>query len=164
MKATRRGYSHRWPVREYDPVKNQGGAVKISIVFDSRGGTTEAAAMEMVKMAVAAGHDSTAVSVQSASPAEIAASDAICIGSWTEGLFFILQHATKATMEFIDGLTLSGTPAAVFCTYKTSPGKMLDKMAAALEASGAHVSARLRSRGSRAPEGFADWIDSLGRD
>ena len=52
----------------------------------------------------------------------------MCVGSWTEGLYFILQHATKATMEFIDSLSLDGTPAAVFCTYKTSPGKMLDKM------------------------------------
>ncbi len=138
--------------------------MKIAIVFDSRSGTTKAAAEEMAKMAVAAGHDATAVAVQSASSTEVAAADAVCIGSWTEGLFFILQHATKATMNFIDGLTLSGTPAAVFCTYKTSPGKMLDKMADALGASGADVSARLRSRGSGAPEGFADWLGSLGQN
>ena len=135
--------------------------MKIAIVYDSRTGTTKAAAEEMVQAAAAAGHEASAVATQAATSAEVAAADAVCIGSWTEGLFFILQHATKATMDFIDTLELDGTPAAVFCTYKTSPGKMLDKMAAALEARGAQVTGSFRSRGPQAPEGFAGWLDSL---
>jgi flavodoxin len=135
--------------------------VRIAIVYDSRTGTTKAAAEEMAQMATAAGHEASVVAIEEASPAVTSAAEAVCIGSWTEGLFFILQHATKATMEFIDNLDLAGTPAAVFCTYKTSPGKMLDKMAAALEARGARVTAKLRSRGPQAPEGFKGWLDSL---
>ncbi len=135
--------------------------VEVAIVYDSRTGTTKAAAEQMAQMAVAAGHESTAVAVQAASPADVSAADAVCIGSWTEGLFFIRQHATKATMEFIDSLSLDGTPAAVFCTYKTSPGKMLDKMASALEARGGRVAGSFRSRGPHAPDGFAGWLDSL---
>jgi flavodoxin len=137
--------------------------VRVVIVYDSRTGTTKAAAEEMAQVAVAAGHGATAVAVQAASPVDVSATDAVCVGSWTEGLFFIRQHATKATMEFIDSLSLDGTPAAVFCTYKTSPGKMLDKMATALEARGARVTGRFRSRGRQAPEGFAGWIGSLGQ-
>jgi flavodoxin len=135
--------------------------VKIAIVYDSRTGTTKAAAEEMAQMATAAGNEVSVVPVQEASAAAVSAAEAVCVGSWTEGLFFILQHATKATMEFIDTLDVAGKPASVFCTYKTSPGKMLDKMADALEARGARVSAKLRSRGPQAPEGFKDWLDSL---
>ena len=135
--------------------------MRIAIVYDSRTGTTKAAAEEMAQLAVAAGHVSAIVAVQAASPSDISAGDAVCIGSWTEGLFFIRQHATKATMEFIDSLSLDGTPAAVFCTYKTSPGKMLDKMASALEARGAQVTGRFRSRGPNAADGFAGWLGSL---
>jgi flavodoxin len=135
--------------------------MKLAIVYDSRTGTTKAAAEEMVEIAAAAGHDASAVAVGAASATETADADAVCVGSWTEGLFFIRQRATKATMEFIDGLDLDDTPAAVFCTYKTSPGKMLDKMADALEARGARTTGRFRSRGGKAADGFAGWLDSL---
>ena len=135
--------------------------MKVAIVYDSRTGTTKAAAEEMAQMAVSTGHESTAVAVQAASPADVSAADAVCVGSWTEGLFFILQHATKATMEFIDSLSLDGTPVVVFCTYKTSPGKMLDKMASALETRGGRVTGSFRSRGPQAPDGFAGWLNSL---
>ena len=84
--------------------------MKVAIVYDSRTGTTKAAAEEMAQMAVSIGHEATAVAVQAASHADVSAADAVCVGSWTEGLFFILQHATKATMEFIDSLSLDGTP------------------------------------------------------
>jgi flavodoxin len=137
--------------------------MRIVIVYDSHTGTTKAAAEAMAQMATDAGHDSTAVPVQAASPADAAAADALCVGSWTEGLFFIRQHATQATMQFIDGLSLEGTPALVFCTYKTTPGKMLQKMAEALEARGGRVTAQLRSRGPYAAEGFGNWLESLSR-
>lgn len=137
--------------------------MNIAIVYDSRTGTTKAAAEDMAQLAAARGHESSVVAVQAASVADVAGADVVCIGSWTGGLFFILQHATKATMEFIDRLSLDGTPAAVFCTYKTSPGRMLDKMARALEARGASVTGSFRSRGPQAPDGFAGWLDALER-
>jgi flavodoxin len=135
--------------------------MKLAIVYDSRTGTTKAAAEEMAEMAVAAGHDASAVAVEEASSTETAAAEAVCVGSWTEGLFFFRQHATKATMDFIGDLDLDGTPAAVFCTYKTSPGKMLDNMADALEARGARPTGKFRSRGATVADGFAGWLDSL---
>ena len=135
--------------------------MRITIVYDSRTGTTKAAAEQMAQMATAAGHDATAVTVHAATPAEVAAADALCVGSWVEGLFFIRQHPTQATMEFIDELELGGTPAAVFCTYKTAVGKTLAEMARALEARGARVTGRFRSRGPSAPTGFDEWLRSL---
>ncbi|MFV2039520.1 MAG: flavodoxin family protein [Acidimicrobiales bacterium] len=135
--------------------------MRVVIVYDSRTGTTKAVAEQMAEMAVEAGHSATAVAVQAASSADSSAADAVCVGSWTEGLFFIRQHATKATMEFIDSLDLNAIPAAVFCTYKTSPGKMLDKMAGALEARGADVTGSFRSRGRNVADDFDGWLGSL---
>ncbi len=135
--------------------------MRIAIVYDSRTGITKAAAEAMADLAREAGRDVTVSAVGESSASDVSAADAVCIGSWTEGLFFILQHATKATMEFIGSLSLQGTPAAGFCTYKTSPGKMLDKMAAALEGRGARVTAKLRARGPHVPDGFRAWLEPL---
>ena len=135
--------------------------MRIAIVYDSRTGTTKASAEEMAQMAGDAGHDCNAVAVQAANASDVAGADAVCLGSWTEGYFFFGQHATKATMEFIDQLELASTPTAVFCTYKTSPGKMLNKMADRLETRGAKVTGRFRSRGRTAPDGFGGWLASL---
>ena len=137
--------------------------MKVAIVFDSGTGRTRAAAEEMAEVARAAGHECTVRSVQDADPAVASAADAICVGSWCKGLFFVFQHATEATMDFIDGLgSLDGKPAAVFCTYKTAVGGMLPKMAARLESRGAVVTGSFKSRGPFAAEGFKDWVESLG--
>jgi len=138
--------------------------MQLAIIYDSRTGTTRAAAEAMGRLAGDAGHRWVTKSVHDAAPNEVSAADAVCIGSWTEGLFFFGQHATKDTMKLIDRLSLHGQPAAVFCTYKTSPGKMLQKMAEAMEASGGSVTAQLRSRGPEAPQGFAEWLQSLPRE
>lgn len=137
--------------------------MNVAIVFDSKTGTTRAAAQEMAAIATAAGHDCTIRSVQDADPAAVSGADAICVGSWCKGLFFIGQHATEATTAFIDDLDgVDGKPAAVFCTYRTAVGQMLAKMSAQLRSRGADVTGEFRSRGPVAADGFADWIERLG--
>ena len=137
--------------------------MKVAIVFDSKTGTTKSAADAMAQLVRAAGHECTVGSVQDADPASVSAADAVCVGSWCKGLFFVFQHATEATMDFIDSLDeLDGKPAAVFCTYKTAVGGMLPKMAARLASRGANVTGSFKSRGPVAAAGFGDWIKSLG--
>ncbi len=137
--------------------------MRVAIVFDSATGRTRAAAEEMAEAVRAAGHEYILGSVQDADPAEVSAADAVCVGSWTHGLYVVLQHATKATMDFIERLgPLDGKPAAVFCTYKLATGRMLPKMAARLEGRGANVTGIFKSRGPFAAEGFGDWVRSLG--
>lgn len=136
--------------------------MKLAIVYDSRTGTTKGAAEKMAEVAAGRGYQCDVVPVQTADATTVSAADAICVGSWTEGLFFILQHATKATMGFIAELSLEGKPAAVFCTYKTSAGKILPKMAAAMTARGGKVTGQFKARGPVAPAGFEAWVDSLG--
>jgi flavodoxin len=136
--------------------------MKLAIVYDSSTGRTRAAAEEMAEVARAAGHECTVRSVQDADPAAASAADALCVGSWCQGLFFLFQHATKATMDFIDELgSLNGKPAAVFCTYKTAVGGMLPGMAARLERRGAVVTGSFKSRGPHAAKGFKAWVESL---
>ena len=81
----------------------------------------------------------------------------------TQGLFIALQHATKATTRFIDGLgSLRGKKAIVFCTYKLATGSMLPRMAAALEANGADVVGQFRFRGPEITEEFRALAAILG--
>ena len=137
--------------------------MRVAIVFDSETGTTKAAAEAMAQLVRAAGHECTVGSVQDADPAAVSAADALCVGSWCKGLFVVFQHATEATIDFIDNLdALDGKPVAVFCTYKTAVGGMLSKMAARLESRGAKVTGSFKSRGPFAAAGFGDWIKSLG--
>ena len=137
--------------------------MNVAIVYDSKTGTTEAEAAAMADLVREAGHECTVGSVHDTDPAVASAADAICVGSWCKGLFFVRQHATEATGDFVDGLgSLDGKPAAVFCTYKTAVGGMLRKMAARLTRRGANVTGSFKSRGPVAAEGFAGWVASLG--
>lgn len=137
--------------------------MKIAIVYDSETGTTRAAAEEMATLVREAGHDCSVSPVQSADPATVSAADAVCIGSWCKGLFFAFQHPTAATLDFIDELDgLDDKPVAVFCTYKTAVGGMLNEMAARLERRGADVTGSFKSRGPHAAPSFGDWVTTLG--
>ena len=135
----------------------------VAIIYDSETGTTEKASEAMGDLVRAAGHEATVSSVRIADPATLGAADAICVGSWCKGLFFVRQHATEATDDFVDRLgSLDGKPAAVFCTYKTAVGAMLRKMGERLQDRGANVTGSFKSRGPVAPEGFDNWVARLG--
>ena len=136
--------------------------MKVAIVFDSSTGKTKAAAEQMGEAARAAGHECTVESIHDADPAQVAAADAVCVGSWCKGLFVILQKPTPATMNFIERLgPLDGKPAAVFTTYDIAVGKTLQKMATPLEARGAKVTGEFKSKGPPAAGGFAAWLQTL---
>ena len=134
----------------------------IAVVYDSSTGRTKAAAEQMADKVRAAGHTCTVAHVQQADPAAVAAADAVCVGSWTKGVYVILQGPTRATLDFIARLgPLNGKPAAVFATYAIAIGKTLDKMAAAMSAQGANVTGRFQSKGPTAAPGFDAWLATL---
>jgi hypothetical protein len=65
-------------------------------------------------------------------------------------------------MSFVERLgSLDGKPAAVFTTYDIAIGKTLTKMAAPLEARGAIVSGRFKSKGPNAADEFDAWLQTL---
>ncbi len=142
--------------------------MKFAIVYDSlkkpfsKTRNTKSAAEEMARIVEAAGHTAYLAPVQDAEVAAVQACDVICIGSWTQGLFFCLQSATEAIRTFFVRLDpINNKRACVFCTYKTSYGKMLHKMADELRQSGAIVNAQFGSRGGFAAPEFASWVVSL---
>ena len=136
--------------------------MRVAIVYDSSTGKTKAAAKEMGRAVEAAGHECTVEAVNMADPALVSAADAICIGSWTKGLFIVRQHPTDETLAFIDRLgRLDGKPGAVFATYALAIGRTLEKMARPLAAHGAHVTGRFKSKGAFAAPEFGAWVASL---
>jgi flavodoxin len=137
--------------------------MNVAIVYDSSTGNTKAAAEQMAAAVREAGHDCTVESITQADPAEVAAADAICVGSWTKGLYVILQGPTTGTLDFIGRLgPLDGKPAAVFATYAIAIGRTLSKMSAALAAQGATVTGGFKSKGPKAADDFDVWIRDLG--
>ena len=97
-----------------------------------------------------------------ADPAEVSAADLICIGSWVQGLFIIMQHPTGMTTYFINQLgDLTGKQAVVFCTYKLAAGPTLPRMAKALEAKGATVVGQFKYRGPEPNRQFAAFVKKL---
>ncbi len=136
--------------------------MRVAIVYDSSTGTTKAVAEQMGELTRDAGHNCSVASIHDADPADVAAADAICVGSWTKGLYVIRQSPTDATVDFIGRLgRLDGTPTAVFTTYAIAVGKTLRKMATALEAHGAKVTGRFQSKGPQADDGFRTWLRSI---
>ncbi len=138
------------------------GAMNVAIVYDSRTGTTATAAREMARVLKNSGHECSVSPVAQANPDEVSNADLICVGSWTKGLFIVLQHPTKASMEFIDKLgNLRGKKAVVFCTYKLATGSLLQKMSNAIEARGADVVGQFKYRGPFPSSAFEELVASL---
>lgn len=136
--------------------------MKVAIVYDSRTGTTAKAARAMGKTLEAHGHQCRIQLATQADPAEVSEADLICVGSWVQGLFIILQHPTKASMQFIEQLgDLEGKKAVVFCTYKLATGSTLSRMAKALEGKGAKVEGQFKYRGPEPDSSFASFASSL---
>lgn len=136
--------------------------MRVAIVYDSSTGKTKAAAEQMGEVVSDAGHECSVDSIHTADPGAVSGADVICVGSWTKGLWVIRQAPTQATIDFIARLEpLEGKQVAVFTTYAIAVGKTLEKMASALEARGADVTGRFKSKGPSAATDFAPWLRRL---
>src|SRR5215211_8519989 len=70
--------------------------------------------------------------------AAIQDADIVLVGTWVHGLFVVGQ--TPWALSTISNLpTMRGKRAAVFCTFALNPGKSLDKLTGAVQATGADV-------------------------
>jgi flavodoxin len=70
--------------------------------------------------------------------AAIQDADMVLVGTWVHGLFVIGQ--TPWALSTISKLpAMRGKRAAVFCTFALNPGNSLDKLTAAMQATGADV-------------------------
>lgn len=70
--------------------------------------------------------------------AAIQAADMVLVGTWVHGLFVVGQ--TPWAVAAISNLpAMRGKQAAVFCTFALNPGKSLDRLTGAVQATGADV-------------------------
>ena len=93
--------------------------------------------------------------------AAIQDADIVLVGTWVHGLFVVGQ--TPWALAPISNLpAMRGKQAAVFCTFALNPGKSLDKLTGAVEATGATVVGGLalsRSKLDEHSEVFASRLD-----
>ena len=136
--------------------------MKIEIVYDSSTGTTAEAAGAMGKVMEEHGHTCQVQPVTQADPGDVSEADLICIGTWVKGLFIIMQHPTKGSMNFIERMgNLADKKVVVFCTYKLAAGSTLSQMAKVLEGKGAEVVGQFKYRGPEPNSSFASFVSSL---
>ena len=135
--------------------------MKVAIVFDTHTGITAAAAEKMAEVVRAAGHECTTASSWNAHPREVARADAVVIGCWTKGWFVIRQHPSEGALAFVEKLTLSGKPVAVYATYRLAVGSTATQLANAVERVGGRVTGMYAVKGPRVPDGFDGWVASL---
>ena len=70
--------------------------------------------------------------------AAIQDADIVLVGTWVHGLFVVGQTPwAAATISNLPAMR--GKQAAVFCTFALNPGRSLDKLTGAVEATGASV-------------------------
>jgi flavodoxin len=70
--------------------------------------------------------------------ASIQDADLVLVGTWVHGLFVV--GVTPFALPTISNLpAMKGKRAAVFCTFALNPGKSLDKLTGAVQATGAGV-------------------------
>jgi flavodoxin len=142
-----------------------GAPINASIVYDSLTGNTESAARLIAEQLRWSGARVELNPVKDANPAAAASADLLCVGSWTQGLFVILQHPTRATMRYIERLPpLHGKHALVFCSYALRRGSTLSRLASALEKKGAWVRWQVAFKRAAPVEGFSAFASELKGD
>jgi hypothetical protein len=85
----------------------------------------------------------------------------VVLGAWTKGWFVVRQHPSDGALRFIEKLSLTGRPVAVFATYQLAVGSTVTQLARAVEASGGQVTGMYHVKGGRVPDGFEGWVSSL---
>lgn len=115
-------------------------ATRVLVCYASEGGTTKTAAQRVADQLSAHGARPTVLSIDAVGVAELAAADALVVGTWVEGLVLARVGPAKTMCAWLEALPpLGGRPVAAFCTYGVNPRSTLAIMTKLLEAKGATV-------------------------
>lgn len=112
---------------------------KAALVIESLTGNTWKAAELVADGLSQYGWSITGLSkVKQPDLASIQEADLVIVGTWVHGLFVVGQ--TPWAVSNISNLpTMRDKRSAVFCTFGLNPGKSLDRLTGAVEATGANV-------------------------
>ena len=126
------------PVRPGRP--RPGGARRVLVCYESRGGRTARAAEELAAALADHGHAVRGLPIGRVGPFELASADLVLIGTWVEGLVVAKVGPARAMAAWLAGLPrLGGKAVGIFATFSVAPRGTLPTMRRALEAKGAVV-------------------------
>jgi hypothetical protein len=120
-----------------------GGARRVLVCYESRGGRTARAAEALAAVLADHGHAVRCLPIGRVGPLELASADLVLIGTWVEGLVVAKVGPAKAMANWLAGLPrLGGKSVGIFATFSVAPKGTLPAMRRALEAKGAVVIAQ----------------------
>jgi flavodoxin len=132
------------------------------IVYNSKTGTTKKYAEEIASYLKSKGISIRISSIQAFQGNLLSDSDFVFLGSWTNGLMFILQHPDREWKDFAAKLpSVPDVKVAVFTTYKILTGSMFRNMYKQLKGKFAPPSLELKSRNGSLSEKDKQALENL---
>jgi flavodoxin len=92
--------------------------------------------------------------------AAIQAADLVLVGTWVHG-FFVVGQTPWALSNISNLPAMRGKRSAVFCTFALNPGKSLDRLTGAVQATGADVVGGLALHRSKLEEHSEEFCSRL---
>jgi len=132
------------------------------IVYNSKTGTTKKYAEEIASYLKSKGISIRISSIQAFQGNLLSDSDFVFLGSWTNGLMFILQHPDREWKDFAAKLpSVPDVKVALFTTYKILTGSMFRNMYKQLKGKFATPSLELKSRNGSLSEEDKQALENL---
>ncbi|MDA8312183.1 MAG: FAD-dependent oxidoreductase [Actinomycetota bacterium] len=128
------------------------GPARVLVCYASLGGRTAQVARTVGAELADKGCAVRVLPIERVGPEELAAADALVIGTWVKGLVVAKVGPPPDVLAWLEGLPrLGGVPVALFCTYALDPRNTLVQMGSRIEGHGARVvtAAALRRGGNR---------------
>ena len=136
--------------------------MRARVIFESRSGHTGTAADAVVAALQAKGVDASAARLSAAGATDLTGVDLLVFGTWVEGFVIAGVGPAKAARQWLERLpSMSGTRAAVFCTYGVSPRGTLATLRTALEAKGAVVVGEASFSRRKPTTGAEAFVDAV---
>ena len=134
--------------------------MNIVVLFESMTGTTERVAQLVGAAARAAGAEVSVRDVSEPDLHELAAADAVVIGTWTDGLIlFGMRPGGSGNIRALP--VIQNKRVGIFCTYAVNPGRTLDKLEAIVQGRGGEVVARAAFHRKDLGAGLAEFVADI---
>ncbi len=134
--------------------------MKATVLYESVTGNTRDAGDLIAAELRTSGVEAKACAIDKADLQWLSDSDFVIVGTWVDGLFFFGQRPGRpwkiAKMPVIDG-----KKTAVYCTYATDPGKVLEKLQGIVERRGGDVIGGAAIKRSDLLGGASEFVDRL---
>ena len=132
------------------------------IVYNSKTGTTKKYAEEIASYLKSKGISIRISSIQAFQGNLLSDSDFVFLGSWTNGLMFILQHPDREWKDFAAKLpSMPDVKVVLFTTYKILTGSMFRNMVKHLKGKYPTPSLELKSRHGSISEEDKQAVDNF---